>query len=100
MINVSTEITTVKIEELLSEVSQSSTRQHVDLRLPINLRAIGFGAFASLIQLLITWRRLENCGKLIIGSKEVSDDDIEDVSRNFYGLIASVLAWDQGIINF
>ncbi len=100
MINVSSEITTSKVEELLSEVSQSSAKKYVDLKLPINLKATGFGAFAALIQLLITWRRLENCGKLIIGSKEISDDEIEDISRNYYGLIASVISWDQGITNF
>src|SRR5687767_6679398 len=100
MINVGSEITTTKVEELLSEVSESSARKYVDLRLPINLKATGFGAFAALIQLLITWRRLENCGRLIVGSKEVTDDQIEDISRNFYGLIASVISWDQGVINF
>lgn len=55
------EITTSKFEELLSEVVQTSAKQYVDLKLPINLKATGFGAFAALIQLLITWRRLENC---------------------------------------
>jgi hypothetical protein len=100
VINVNSEITTSKVEELLSEVSQSSAKKYVDLKLPMNLKAIGFGAFSALIQLLITWRRLENCGKLIVGSKEVTDDEIEDISRNFYGLIASVISWDQGIINF
>jgi len=100
MISVSSEITTSKVEELLSEVAQSSAKQYVDLKLPVNLKPIGFGAFASLIQLIITWRRLENCGKLIVGSKEVSDDEIEDISRNFYGLIASVISWGQGVTNF
>ncbi len=100
MISVNSEITTLKIEELLAEVSQSSAKQYVDLKLPLNIRPTGFGTFASLIQLLITWRRLKNCGKLIVGSKEISENEIEDVSRNFYGLIASVLSWENGVTNF
>lgn len=100
MIKVSSEITTTKVEELLSEISRSSAKKYLDLKLPINLKANGFGTFASLIQLIITWRRLENCGKLIIGSKEITDDEIEDVCRKFYGLIASVISWEQGVTNF
>jgi hypothetical protein len=100
MITVNSEITTSTIEQLLSEIHKSSVKQYVDLKLPVNLKPIGFGAFASLIQLIISWRRLENCGKLIIGSKEISANDIEEVVRNYYGLIASVLAWDTGIVNF
>lgn len=100
MISVSSEITTSTIEELLSEIHKSSAKQYVDLKLPVNLKPVGFGAFASLIQLIISWRRLDNCGKLIFGSKEISSDDIEEVVRNYYGLIASVLAWEIGIVNY
>jgi hypothetical protein len=100
MIIVSSEINISKIEVLLNQLPAFNSKNYVDLKLPTNVKFVGFGALLSLFQLMITWRRLKNCGRLIIGNTEVNEDDLQEFTKKYYGFIASVLAWEVGVINF
>ncbi|MBT1696078.1 hypothetical protein KK083_04265 [Fulvivirgaceae bacterium PWU4] len=100
MINIQPEIDVKKMEEALLALQSKKANNHIDVRLPVKCRFIGFSAFTSLIQFLITWKRQDNSGRLIIGSNEsISIEDIESFVKRQYGLVASTLSWESGIIN-
>ena len=100
MIKIQNDITTATIEDYYKKIFSSRAKNYVDIQLPMNPKFSGFGALSSFFQFLITWRRLENCGRLIIDVKDISDaSEIESTIKQYYGFIASVLAWDLGIIN-
>lgn len=101
MIKIAKEITTASIELLYRELRSQTKKTYVDLLLPRDPKFTGFGALAEFFQFMITWRRMPNCGQLIISTKEIStltSDEVESLVKRYYGFIGSVLAWNKGII--
>lgn len=101
MLTIGREISISSIEDLYKKLDSQRRKNYVDLSIPMNPKFIGFGALSSLFQFFGTWRRLNNCGRLIINSKvasEISGEGIEASVKQYYGFLASVLAWDKGII--
>ena len=98
MIKIDSELNLLKIEDLFKEL-YISDKEQLDINLPVNISFKGFGALSSFIQFLITWTRLKNKSLLIIGNGDVSDKEIEAMIQSNYGFIASVIAWENGIVN-
>jgi hypothetical protein len=99
MIKIGSEVSTTQIEGYYKRIHSSKGKNYVDLLVPLQPKFLGFGALSSFLQFLITWRRLENCGRLIVDVEEEDGDTIESVVKQYYGFVGSVLAWDCGIIN-
>lgn len=102
MIVISKEISTTSIELDYKTLLSQRAKNYIDISIPLNPKFIGFGALTSFIQFLITWRRLENCGKLILGDKNnasITEQEIESAVKQYFGFVASVLSWENGIIN-
>jgi hypothetical protein len=98
MIKIGNEISTAQLESYYNKIFSSKGKNYLDLQIPTKPKFIGFGALSAFFQFLITWRRLENCGRLIVDVND-DDDEISGTIKQYYGFVASVLAWDKGIIN-
>ncbi|HEY5744835.1 MAG TPA: hypothetical protein VIU12_02055 [Chryseolinea sp.] len=92
-----TSINGEQVESLLQNINNHRNEESIDLELPVNLTFTGFSALPSLFQFLITWKRLPNSGKLIIKAPDTLLP--EYWTKDYYLLFASILAWDNDIVN-
>jgi len=102
MIIIGKEVSAYSVEEYYRELHSQRVKNYIDLSMPLNVKFSGFGALTSFFQFLVTWRRVENSGKLIINERtilDISEEEIENSVKQYFGFIASILSWDKGITN-
>ena len=99
MISVRIPKTLEDIENLYTELQTQRRNDYIHLKLSTNLTFNSFSTLTSLIQFIITWQKLENSGKLVINGSVIEDSDLDQITKRLYGFIASIISWENGVID-
>ncbi len=82
------------IEQVERELDKLAAQQDVDLRVPTRLKKNAIGGDAALIQLVVTWTRMNPNGALVthIQPQHDSEPQLKHMIYKGYGFVAALLA--------